>query len=54
MNMNKKKRGNETEETVAPTVNEEDSYGEDATEDEIVNDDSTRVTRLMNEYPSGE
>ncbi|KGX90794.1 hypothetical protein [Pontibacillus marinus] len=52
--MNKKKRDYDTEETVAPTVNEEDSYGEDATEEEVEKGDSTRVTRLMNEYPSGE
>ena len=52
--MNKKKRDHETEQNVAPTVNEEDSYGEDATEEEVEHGDTTRVTRLMNEYPSGE
>jgi len=52
--MNKKKREYEAEQNAAPTVNEEDSYGEDATEEEVEEGGSTRVTRLMNEYPSGE
>lgn len=50
----KKTNHEDNKEKVAPTVNEEDSYGVKATEEEVDKGDSTRVVRLRNEYPSGE
>ncbi|WP_163538968.1 hypothetical protein [Gracilibacillus sp. YIM 98692] len=50
-----KKRRALTEKNVAPTVNEEDSYGEDATNDEVRKGESTKVTRLVyDEYDASE
>ncbi|MBP3950432.1 hypothetical protein [Bacillus suaedae] len=37
----------EPNQKVAPTIDEEDSYGQDATEEEIREGDSTTVTRLV-------
>ncbi|WP_202595686.1 hypothetical protein [Pontibacillus yanchengensis] len=37
------------DEKVAPTMNEEDSYGEDATQEEIEHGESTKVTRIIND-----
>lgn len=40
---------------VAPGIDEEDSYGEDATRSEVEHSDSTKVTRLIyDEYDPSE
>ncbi|WP_240375015.1 hypothetical protein [Bacillus piscicola] len=44
--MSKKKQTMDTSEKVAPTMDEEDSYGRDATQEEIKNGESTKVIRL--------
>lgn len=51
--MEKRKKFDE-DNKVAPTVNEEESYGVHATEEDVEKGESTRVVRLRNEYPSGE
>ncbi|UJL48365.1 hypothetical protein KFZ58_07475 [Virgibacillus sp. NKC19-16] len=53
--MDKKKRKQRAESVVAPGMDEEDSYGEKATKAEVEQEESTKVTRLVNdEYdPSG-
>ncbi|WP_202406380.1 hypothetical protein [Pontibacillus yanchengensis] len=49
MEPKKRKSDSLEDEKVAPTMNEEDSYGEDATEEEVEHGNSTKVTRLVND-----
>lgn len=47
--MDKKREKEDDDKKVAPTLDEEDSYGKDATQSEIDHGDSTKVTRLIND-----
>ncbi|MGJ9382192.1 hypothetical protein [Salipaludibacillus sp. CF4.18] len=47
--MDKERDTEENDKKVAPTLDEEDSYGEDATQSDIDHGDSTKVTRLIND-----
>ncbi|MBM7553549.1 hypothetical protein [Thalassobacillus pellis] len=51
--MDRKTKRQLTDKKAAPTSNEEDSYGENATKSEIEQGESTKVTRLVyDEYDS--
>ncbi|MEN1967114.1 hypothetical protein WMZ97_03450 [Lentibacillus sp. N15] len=58
MDQEKPKRNKQTEkyeDVVAPGMDEEDSFGEDATQSEIKRDESTKVTRMIyDEYDPSE
>ncbi len=45
----KKEKPSTLDHKVAPTNDEEYSYGEDATQSEVEHGDSTKVTRLVND-----
>ncbi len=47
MNMRKRTPNLSKENNVAPTYDEEQSFGEDATEEEVKNGEATMVTRLV-------